>query len=78
MRNLISYMSGFQQNRLLRCQTQEKEYPAVCFNYIHENPVKAKLVKKSEDWMFSSFRDYQGLSDDILVSLQRAKELGLI
>ena len=56
----------------------EKEYPAVCFNYIHENPVKAKLVKKSEDWMFSSFIGYKDLSNDIMTNILRAKEWGLI
>ena len=30
----------------------EKEYPQICFNYIHNNPVKAGLVKSSEDWEF--------------------------
>jgi putative transposase len=33
-------------------------YPIICFNYIHQNPVKAKLVTKMEDWPFSSFQDY--------------------
>jgi hypothetical protein len=27
-------------------------------NYIHENPVKAMIVKKSEDYIFSSAGDY--------------------
>ncbi|MGW8121400.1 transposase [Roseivirga echinicomitans] len=30
----------------------------VCFQYIHQNPWKAGLVDKMEDWEFSSFRDY--------------------
>ncbi|MBK9670723.1 MAG: hypothetical protein IPO70_00340 [Bacteroidetes bacterium] len=30
-------------------------------NYIHENPVKAMIVKHAEDYIFSSARDY---SDD--------------
>jgi putative transposase len=33
-------------------------YPIVCFNYIHQNPVKARLVTKMENWEFSSFQDY--------------------
>jgi len=32
-----------------------------CFNYHHQNPLKAALVKRLEDWEFSSFRDYAGL-----------------
>jgi hypothetical protein len=29
--------------------------------YIHLNPVAAKLVNKSEDWNFSSMREYVGM-----------------
>ncbi|TAF67270.1 MAG: transposase [Cytophagales bacterium] len=35
-----------------------KNYPLICFHYIHQNPLKAKLVEKMEDWDFSSFKDY--------------------
>jgi putative transposase len=55
----------------------EKEYPQVCFNYIHQNPVKDRLVRKAEDWEFSSFRDYCGLRNGKLINLARAKEFGL-
>lgn len=27
----------------------QKDYPFICFNYIHQNPLKAGLVKKMED-----------------------------
>jgi len=30
--------------------------------YIHRNPVRRELVDKPEDWRWSSFRDYAGLS----------------
>jgi len=36
--------------------TTTDEYPFICFNYIHQNPMKAGLVKKMEDWEFSSFK----------------------
>ncbi|MEI6349065.1 MAG: hypothetical protein WCP69_14050 [Bacteroidota bacterium] len=59
---------------LITLQTPENQYPQVCFNYIHQNPVKANLVKKAEDWEFSSYRDYCGLrTDDGLVNLDLAK-----
>ena len=29
--------------------------------YIHSNPVRAKLVEKPEDWVYSSYQDYLGL-----------------
>jgi putative transposase len=34
-------------------------YAEVCFHYIHQNPLKAGLVNKLEDWDFSSFSEYQ-------------------
>jgi len=52
----------------------EKEYPQACFNYIHMNPVKAKLVDSPVDWEFSSFRDYSGKRSGKLISRQRAAE----
>ena len=55
----------------------DKEYPSVCFKYIHENPVSAKIVFKPEDWEFSSCRDYAGLRNGKLINRQRAEYFGL-
>ena len=52
----------------INIQDPEKEYPQVCFDYIHENPVKAKLVKCSTDWEFSSAQDYANLRDVEMVN----------
>ena len=30
-----------------------------CIKYIHNNPVKAKMVEKSEDYKYSSYNDYK-------------------
>lgn len=51
-----------------------QQYPQVCFNYIHQNPVKAKLVKNMEDWEFSSARDYLGLRKGNLVNIKLCEE----
>ena len=40
--------------------------PFICFHYIHQNPWKAGLVKKMEDWEMSSFKDYAGLRNGSL------------
>ncbi len=53
------------------------EYLQICFNYIHQNSVKAGLVNKPEDWEFSSFRDYLGLRNGTLVAKKRCCELEL-
>ena len=50
----------------------EEGYAATCFYYIHQNPVKAGLVNRMEDWHYSSYRDYAGLRNGTLCN----KELG--
>lgn len=55
----------------------ENNYARQCFNYIHENPVKANLVKNAEDWIYSSARDYAGLRNGTLCTKTKAQELGL-
>jgi putative transposase len=55
----------------------EKEYPQVCFNYIHQNPVTAGLAKTPGEWEFSSFTDCAGLRDGKLINNVRIKESGL-
>ena len=52
----------------INIQNPEEQYPQVCFDYIHENPVKAKLVKNVNDWQFSSAKDYSGIRDGKLVN----------
>ncbi len=35
-----------------------------CMHYIHQNPLKANLVLKMEDWPYSSFEVYTGFRND--------------
>ncbi len=63
---------------IINISNPEKEYPQVCFNYIHQNPVKAKLVKNKVDWEFSSAIDYYGMRTGKLINKIAAKEYGLI
>ena len=48
-------------------------YDYYCFHYIHNNPVKANLVRNKENWEFSSYKDYSGLRNGNLIN----KELAL-
>ncbi len=41
-------------------------YPITCFHYIHQNPVKAGLVRTMEDWKWSSYRHYSGMEGNDL------------
>ncbi len=54
------------------------QYARVCMNYIHQNPVKANLVKKPEDWLYSSASDYAGLRNGSLCNRDLASKIGLV
>jgi len=50
-------------------------YGPTCFNYIHNNPIEANLVVRSEDWVYSSASDFAGLRKGTLCNQNLAKEL---
>jgi len=52
----------------------EKQYPEMCFHYIHQNPVKAGLVQKATEWEFSSARDYAGFRNGKMVNKEVAQQ----
>ena len=58
----------------IKISNPEKEYPQICFNYIHQNPVKAHLAKLATDWAFSSAQDYVNLRQGKLVNKEVAKK----
>ena len=51
--------SLFQLHTKARC-IDDEGYLITAVTYIHQNPVRAGLVKKPEDWEFSSYLDYLG------------------
>jgi putative transposase len=71
--------SLFQQKTKAKCISDHKllatsssahissaNYIISCMHYIHQNPWKAGLVNKMEEWIFSSFTDYIGLRNGTL------------
>jgi putative transposase len=44
-------------------------------HYIHQNPFVCDLVKKMEDWEFSSFSEYTGIRKDVFCNQQLAFDL---
>ncbi len=58
----------------IQVDNHEFQYPQVCFNYIHQNPVKAGLVKTETAWEFSSAQDYAGLRNGTLVNKIEARK----
>lgn len=71
--------SLFQQNTKAKCLSEVKHYdnnyPLVCLNYIHQNPLVAGLVKQIEDWEYSSFREYIGLRYNKICNIDLVKEM---
>ncbi len=61
----------------INIQRPELQYPQVCFDYIHYNPVKHKLVKSPGLWEFSSFAEYSRDTKKTLVNKEKTFELGL-
>ncbi|MGI8950177.1 MAG: transposase [Chitinophagaceae bacterium] len=55
--------------------TSKINYALICFHYIHQNPWRAELANKIEDWEFSSFKDYMELRNGKLCNKNLAKEL---
>jgi REP element-mobilizing transposase RayT len=51
--------SLFQQKTKAICVSgRENHYAETVFHYIHQNPMKAGIVARMEDWHFSSLREY--------------------
>ncbi|MDY0217209.1 MAG: hypothetical protein RBS19_09660 [Bacteroidales bacterium] len=63
---------------LININTPQSQYPKICFDYIHKNPVKSGLVSKPENWEFSSAMEFHGIRNNGLVNIEIAKEFGLI
>jgi hypothetical protein len=69
--------SLFQQNTKIKSLEEggnSLDYPITCFHYIHQNPVKAKLVKRFEEWEMSSFNEYMGRSKDPICNIDLARQ----
>lgn len=48
---------------------ENKVYALKAFWYLHQNPVKAGLVKNMEEWEYSSYKDYCGLRESPLCDI---------
>ncbi|NEU67280.1 transposase [Spirosoma agri] len=63
---------------LLQQETKAKwldknQYVAACLHYIHQNPMRASLSERLEDWPYSSYLDYAGLRNGTLCNQQVAR-----
>jgi len=71
--------SLFQQNTKAQPIVKgSRNYDITVFHYIHQNPYRANLVLRMEDWEYSSFADYCGKRNGSLCNRELAiKLLGL-
>ena len=70
--------SLFAQNtksKLLNFQKGNVDYAFTCFNYIHQNPLVDGLVKRLEDWEFSSFSEYAFKNQPSICNQKLAEEV---
>lgn len=57
------------------------KYLITLLTYIHQNPIRAKLISKAEEWKFSSYKDYINLrkgtlpSKKLILSMINSKEI---
>src|SRR5690242_20190956 len=66
----------FQQNTKIKCVSlKHTDYSYTCFNYIHQNPMRAGLVTKLENWPYSSFNEYLASGKMKYCNKERAAEL---
>ena len=49
----------------------DSKYLITCFQYIHQNPLKAGLVQRMEDWKYSSFSLYKDLSESTFTCVDK-------
>jgi len=73
-----TFQEGFLTEKQGNSLSKNDNYVKICFDYIHNNPTKARLVNKKEDWIYSSYRDYYGFRNGTLCNKDLARELGLI
>ena len=84
IRSLLSSYSkyyNFRYNRKGNLFQQKTKYKEVLdggiqvLHYIHQNPWKAGLVTKMEEYVFSSFRDFIGMRKGTLCNIELAIKL---
>lgn len=67
--------SLFTQNTHSKVVSKNIKDAQCCFLYIHQNPLRRGLVKRMEDWCYSSFRDYCNFRKGTLCNKQLACEV---
>lgn len=56
---------------------EDANYLYACGQYIEYNPVKAGIVKKIDDWEYSSARHYLKMAEDPLINQYEMSQMGI-
>ena len=64
-----------QKTKGVHVNDHDHDYSLTAFHYVHQNPLRAGLVDRMEDWEFSSFREYMGEGKVMLCNRDLAREL---
>ena len=64
-----------QKTKGILVSDRKNNYALGAFHYIHQNPMKAALIDKMEDWEFSSFNEYFQKTKNGLCNKRMAIEL---
>jgi REP element-mobilizing transposase RayT len=71
--------SLFRKRTKAKCLNEDEKfkgnYGINCFFYIHQNPLRAGLVKQLGEWEFSSYRDYAGIRNGTLCKIELVRDL---
>jgi hypothetical protein len=54
---------------------ETKNYALTTFWYLHQNPMKASLVKNILNWEYSSYKEYCGLQSENLSNVALGKQI---
>lgn len=63
-KNNNDYQLWIQNNKPMECNKPRFTWQKI--SYIHDNPIKAKIVDHPEDYIYSSARNYLGRKDVVL------------
>jgi putative transposase len=66
--------SLFQQKTKAK-SIEDRDHAITAFWYLHQNPVKAGLVRNMWDWEYSSYQDYCGIREDSLCNVALGKTI---
>ena len=67
--------SLFQQHTKAKSLENNTQHAEICFHYIHQNPLRAGLVRAIENWEFSSAKSYALTRNDKICNLEKARLL---